>query len=68
MVVVVVVVVVVNFEAPELSRLCSANFTSTGELAHIPKYKIQNTNMHVIVQIGSIILRCSTRDEKIIFP
>ena len=42
----VVVVVVVNLEAPELSRLCSANFTSTGEPAHIPKYKIQNTNMH----------------------
>ena len=39
-VVVVVVVVVVNLEAPELSRLCSANFTSTGEPAHIPKYKI----------------------------
>ena len=61
-------VVVVDLEAPELSSLFSANFTSTGELAHIPKYKIQNTNMHVIVQIGSIILRGSTRDEKIIFP
>ena len=63
-----VLVVVVNLEAPELSRLCSANFTSTGELAHIPKYKIQNTNMHVIVQIVSIILGGSTKDEKIIFP
>ena len=47
--VVVLVVVVVDLEAPELSSLFSANFTSTGELAHIPKYKIQNTSMHVIV-------------------
>ena len=39
-VVVAVALVVVNLEAPELSRLCSANFTSTGEPAHIPKYKI----------------------------
>ena len=60
----VVVVVVENLEAPELSSLCSANFTSTGEPAHIPKYKIQNTNIHRI-QIGSRIYKGSSKVGKL---